>query len=188
MHSYQPAKFSKIRIFLLYTITNSKFCKFCWVIRTQPISVLKIFLLYKGIVQKKKKLQAVSAKYLRNQKDMKIKILLPKKRMLPQKRFEPIAPWAALKINYNVQWPERMIKTNMNCLSRYFYIPKLFIPYSVESSDCLSHYVILSTIQRILYCDLYCNVFLNWMTKQLLSLFKNFGMWTLFYIASVTNV
>ena len=35
-----PAKFAKIWIFLLFTLT------FCWVIRTQPISVLKLFLLY----------------------------------------------------------------------------------------------------------------------------------------------
>ena len=39
MRSYHPAKFVKIWISLL------KF-KFCWVIRTQPISVLKLFLLY----------------------------------------------------------------------------------------------------------------------------------------------
>ena len=32
--------------FLLFTLKNSNFRKFCWVIRTQPISVLKLFLLY----------------------------------------------------------------------------------------------------------------------------------------------
>ena len=46
MRSYHPAKFAKIWIFLLCTFRNSNFRKFCWVIRTQPISVLKLFLLY----------------------------------------------------------------------------------------------------------------------------------------------
>ena len=38
---------SPSKIFLLCTFKNSNFCKFCKVIRTQPISVLKSFLLYK---------------------------------------------------------------------------------------------------------------------------------------------
>ena len=46
MGSYHPAKFAKIWIFLLFTLKNSNFCKFCWVMKTQPISVLKLFLLY----------------------------------------------------------------------------------------------------------------------------------------------
>ena len=36
----------KFDFFLLCTFKNSNFPKFCWVIRTQPISVLKLFLLY----------------------------------------------------------------------------------------------------------------------------------------------
>ena len=41
-----PAKFAKIRIFLLFTLKNSNFHKFRWVIRKQHISVLKLFILY----------------------------------------------------------------------------------------------------------------------------------------------
>ena len=41
--SYHPAKFAKIWIFVLCTFKNSNFHKFCWVIRTQPISVLNYF-------------------------------------------------------------------------------------------------------------------------------------------------
>ena len=46
MRSYHPAKFAKILIFLLCTLKNSNFRKFCWVMRPQPISVLKLFLFY----------------------------------------------------------------------------------------------------------------------------------------------
>ena len=46
LRSYHQAKFAKIWIFLLCTFKNSNFHNFCWVIRTQPISVLKLFLLY----------------------------------------------------------------------------------------------------------------------------------------------
>ena len=42
----EQRKVAKIWIFLLWTFRNSNFRKFCWVIRTQPISVLKLFLLY----------------------------------------------------------------------------------------------------------------------------------------------
>ena len=35
MRSYHPVKFAKILIFLLFTLKNSNFRKFCWVIRTQ---------------------------------------------------------------------------------------------------------------------------------------------------------
>ena len=45
--SYHLAKIPKIWIFLLCTVEkNSNFQKFCWVIRTQPLSVLNMFLLY----------------------------------------------------------------------------------------------------------------------------------------------
>jgi hypothetical protein len=56
---------------------------------------LKLFLkgmktiCYKKLVQinlKKNKLQVVSAKYLRDQKDLKIKIVLPKMKNAPSKR------------------------------------------------------------------------------------------------------
>ena len=44
--SYQPAKFAKISIFKGAQQKKSYFRKFCWEIRMQPFSVLKIFLLY----------------------------------------------------------------------------------------------------------------------------------------------
>ena len=46
LRSYHPAKFAKIWISKGAQWKNSNFHKFCWVIRTQPLSVLKIFLPY----------------------------------------------------------------------------------------------------------------------------------------------
>ena len=44
MRSYHPAKNPKIGIFLLCTVEKFKFSE--WMIRTQPISLFKLFLLY----------------------------------------------------------------------------------------------------------------------------------------------
>ena len=46
MPSYHTVKFANIWIFLLCTFKDSNFHKFCWVITTQPISVLNSFQLY----------------------------------------------------------------------------------------------------------------------------------------------
>ena len=46
MRSYHPAKILKIWIFYCAQWKNSNFRNFCWMIRTQPISLLKLFLLY----------------------------------------------------------------------------------------------------------------------------------------------
>ena len=44
-----PSKIYENLNFSIVHFKNSNFCKLCWLIRTQPISVLKIFLLYADV-------------------------------------------------------------------------------------------------------------------------------------------